>query len=114
MKLTAGIGALIVAVTLATPPALAQQASPQTGGEGVRLQARSLIGSTVRAQDGKDIGKVSDLMIDKDGKVTSAAQVGRDRQSLVVIMDPAQLPQAPAKQNDRGRGGQQQHDKKQQ
>lgn len=134
MKLTAGIGALFVAAALVAQPALAQQASPQTGGQGVQLQAKSLMGSTVRSQDGKDIGKVSNLMIDKDGKIASvvvtmgsrlgmggqdvavpwdSVQVGRDQQSLVVTMDPAQLPQAPAKQSDRERGGPQQ-DKKQQ
>jgi sporulation protein YlmC with PRC-barrel domain len=134
MKLTAPIGALFVAATLAASPALAQQASPQTGGEGVQLQAKSLMGSTVRSQDGKDIGKVSNLMVDKDGKITSvvvtmggklgmggqdvavpwdSVQVGRDQQSLVVTMDPSQLPQAPAKQSDRG-DKQQQDNKKQQ
>lgn len=126
MKLAAGIGALALMTILTVPPGLAQQASPQSGGEGqgVQLQAKSLMGSTVRSQDGKDIGKVSNMMIDpKDGKVTSvvvtmggrlgmggqdvavpwdAVQVGRDQQSLVVTMQQSQLPQAPAKQSDSG------------
>jgi hypothetical protein len=85
MKLTTGIGAVVlVLAAVVAPPALAQQASPQTGGEGVQLQAKSLMGSTVRTQDG-----------------------------VQVTMDPSQLPQAPAKQSDRDRAGQQQ-DKKQQ
>jgi uncharacterized protein YrrD len=78
----------------------------------------------VRSQDGKDIGKITNLMIDpKDGKVASvvvnmgarmgmggqeitvpwdAVQVGRDQQSLVVTMQQSQLPQAPGKQPDGG------------
>jgi len=84
----------------------------------VLIDAGSLIGSVVRTPDGKDIGKVSALMIDpRDGRVAStmvtvggvlgvggstvsvpwsALRIGQDRQKLVVTMDQRTLEQAPA------------------
>ena len=132
MKRTAVMGALVLAAVLAGQPAIAQQPSPPSqaspsGGsqdQSVQLPAKSLMGSTVRSQDGKDIGKVSNLMIDpKDGKVAAvvvtmggrmgmggkdvtvpweSVQVGRDQQDLVVTMNQSQLPQAPARQDEGG------------
>jgi len=48
-----------LATVLAVQPAVAQQPSPSGGNQGqtVQLPAKSLMGSTVRSQDGKDIGK---------------------------------------------------------
>ena len=40
--------------------------------QGIQIDSKSLIGSTVRDDNGKDIGKVSNLMIDSnDGKVAA-------------------------------------------
>jgi sporulation protein YlmC with PRC-barrel domain len=127
MKLAGWVAALALTIMLTVQVGLAQQASPGSGGQqGVQLQANSLIGSTVRGQDGKDLGKVQDLMIDpKDGKVTSvlvsmggtlgvgskqmsvpwdAVQVARDQQKMVVTIQQPLMPQAPSQQQ----GGQQQ------
>jgi len=104
-----------------TPPAPASAApapaGAPTGGQ-VLIDAGSLIGSVVRTPDGKDIGKVSALMIDpRDGRVAStvitvggvlgvggstvsvpwsALHIGRDRHRFVVTMDQKTLEQAPA------------------
>jgi sporulation protein YlmC with PRC-barrel domain len=101
-----------------TPPS-GQSAAGQT----VQVEAKSLIGSTVRGQDGKDIGKVTNVMIDpKDGKVSGivmsmgsklgmggtqmtvpweSVQIGRDQQSLVVTLQQQVMPTAPPRQDSR-------------
>jgi sporulation protein YlmC with PRC-barrel domain len=66
-------------VTRAQPPVTVQPApsepstSPQsTTPQGVQIDSRSLVGSTVRGEDGKDLGKVANVMIDaNDGRVTA-------------------------------------------
>ena len=132
MKQRVVFGGLALAALLAVQPVAAQQATPAAesqGGQAVQLPAKSLMGSTVRSPDGKDIGTVSDLMIDpKDGKVAAvvvtmgrrmgmggkdvtvpwqSVQVGRDQQDLVVTMNQSQLPQAPARQDEGGQKKQQ-------
>jgi sporulation protein YlmC with PRC-barrel domain len=126
MKPAAWIGALVAVVVLSAHAAVGQQASPTSSTQqGLQLQAKSLMGSTVRSQDGKDIGKVSNLMIDpKDGKVTSVVvtmggrlgmggqdlavpwdgvQVARDQQNVVLTLQ-EQLPQAPTQQQQSPQG----------
>jgi len=128
MKPAAWTGALVAVVVLSAQVAVGQQASPTSSApQGLQLQAKSLMGSTVRSQDGKDIGKVSNLMIDpKDGKVTSVVvtmgarlgmggqdvavpwdgvQVGHDQQNLVLTMQ-QQLPQAPGQPQQQSPQGQ--------
>jgi sporulation protein YlmC with PRC-barrel domain len=125
MKFAAGFGALALVVALSAEIGVTQQASPgpDQQGQGIQLQAKSLMGRTVRSQEGQDLGKVSDLMIDpKDGKVTAVVvsmgsrlgmggqemtvpwngvRVARDQQSLVVTLDQATVPTAPARQDER-------------
>jgi sporulation protein YlmC with PRC-barrel domain len=131
MKLAANVVAAVV--LLASPlGALAQQASPQTpqGAQaGVQIEANSLIGSPVRGQDGKDLGKVSKLMIDpSDGRVTtviissggtlgmggkelampwSAMKLARDQDARVVVtVQQPMMEQAPsARDQERQRNG---------
>jgi sporulation protein YlmC with PRC-barrel domain len=79
----------------------------------------------VRSQDGTDIGKVTNVMIDpKDGKVSGivmsmgsklgmggsqmtvpwdAVQIARDQQTLVVTLQQQVMPTAPPRQDSRGR-----------
>ena len=81
--------ALAIALVVACSPAcaLAQDASQPTqpsnpapatdtsgvkSPSGVQIDSKSLVGSTVRGEDGKDVGKVANVMIDpSDGKVTA-------------------------------------------
>jgi sporulation protein YlmC with PRC-barrel domain len=127
--------AVVVGYLVSLPGAgLAQQSSapgsqpagssaPQT----VQVEAKSLIGSTVRGQDGKDMGKVANVMIDpKDGKVSGivvsmggtlgmggtqmtvpweSVQIARDQQSLVVTLQQQVIPTAPPRQDSRGGKG---------
>jgi len=129
------IAASVVGVSLT--PAVAQQtspgaspsatgpSSPSASQPGVQIEATSLIGSTVRSQDGKDIGKVYQLLIDpKDGRVTSvvlsmggtlgigekrvtvpwdAVKVGRDDTQVVVTTDQRILEPAPPRAQERSR-----------
>ena len=100
----------------AAPPADQPSSAPAAGQ--VMVDAASLIGSVVRSPDGKDIGKVSALLIDpRDGRITStmvivggllgmggstvavpwsALKIGQDNRRLVVTMDQKTLEQAPA------------------
>src|SRR5262245_61222646 len=130
--------ALAIALVMACPPAgaLAQDTSQPTqpsspapaantssvkNQSGVQIDSKSLVGSTVRGEDGKDVGKVANLMIDpSDGKVTSVVvtmgrtigvggtgvtlngkditvpwnevKVGRDRDTFVVTLLQGGLP----------------------
>ena len=73
--------AMILLVVLAAAGVLvAQQSTPRVDGTvgetpgpaGLQIDANSFVGSPVRGEDGKDVGKVSNLMIDaKDGKVSA-------------------------------------------
>jgi sporulation protein YlmC with PRC-barrel domain len=105
------IGAILVALTLmAMLPmggALAQQpAATPSASQAVLIGSDSLVGSEVRDTEGRDIGKVSRLMIDpNDGRISSlviaaggtlgmgsntiavpwgAVKVGQDRGKLIV------------------------------
>ena len=106
-----------------TPGAPSQSSSPSPAG--VQIEATSLIGSTVRSADGKDIGKVYQLLIDsQSGRVTSvvvsmggtlgigekrvtvpwdAVKVGRDDRHVVVTTEQRLLETAPPKAEDRSR-----------
>ena len=101
----------------------AGSSAPQT----VQVEAKSLIGSTVRGQDGKDMGRVANIMIDpRDGKVSGivvsmgsklgiggtqmtvpweSVQIARDQQSLVVTLQQQVMPTAPPRQDNRGGKG---------
>jgi sporulation protein YlmC with PRC-barrel domain len=98
-----------------------QQQSQQS--QGTQVKSKSLVGSTVRGQDGKDVGKVSDVMIDPaQGRISSviismggtagigareltvpwnAIQVGRDQQNIVVTLQQDALQQAPPRADDK-------------
>ena len=117
---------LLAAVIAPVEAVRAQAPPPPAGGQdqqGVQIDARSLMGSTVRGRDGKDIGKVSNLMIDPaDGRVKgvimsmggtagmgakevtmpwSAIQVGRDGRNIVVTLQNDPLQPAPARSDDK-------------
>ena len=86
--------------------AVAQQPAPPTSPQAILVGSDSLVGSTVRDNEGRDIGKVSRLMIDpNDGRVTnlilatggtlgvgsntisvpwSSVKIGQDRGKLIV------------------------------
>jgi len=121
----------VLACVVAPVGAGAQQPSPPPQGtqaaaadqQGVQVQSKSLIGATVRGQDGKDVGTVTNLLIDPaqdriNGVVVSMGgtlgigakeltvpwnglQVGRDRQDLVVTLQQQMLQQAPPRAEDR-------------
>jgi sporulation protein YlmC with PRC-barrel domain len=98
-------------------------ASASGGGQGVLIDSGSLVGSTVRDAQGKDLGKVSRLMIDpKDGKVQTVVvsmggtlgmggnsvampwnqvKIAQDQGRLVVTVDQQMLQQAPKAQGSR-------------
>jgi sporulation protein YlmC with PRC-barrel domain len=115
-----------LALAVMTPLlAFAQQPGQpaQAGGQasGVQIQGSSLIGSEVRTSDGKDLGKVHDVMVDpQDGRIASvvismggtlgvggkqmtvpwnAVQVGRDQQKVVVTLQQQVMPAAPRAQD---------------
>ena len=123
---------LALVLLLAVPAAaLAQQsgAAPSDAQQqqGIQINGSSLMNSTVRGTDGKDLGKVSDLLIDpKDGRVASviismggtlgmgkkeitvpwsAVQLGRDQQQIVITLQQPLIPPAP-KAQDQQRGDQ--------
>jgi sporulation protein YlmC with PRC-barrel domain len=109
----------------------AQSSDPSASGTGtsagaqqsVLIDSGSLVGSTVRNAEGKDIGKVSGLMIEpKDGKVQSVVvsmggtlgigansvsmpwnqvKIAQDQGRLVVTVDQHILQQAPKAQSSR-------------
>jgi sporulation protein YlmC with PRC-barrel domain len=134
---TAAVSALPLGWAIAQQPS-AQQPSQQspagttgvqaaTQQAGIAIASDSLLGTTVKDQQGKDIGKVSKLMIDpNEGKITSVVisrggtlgmggkemslpwdalklQRGQDQQ-LVVTMQREMLEQAP--NAERPQGGQ--------
>jgi sporulation protein YlmC with PRC-barrel domain len=126
MNLRVSSSALALALALMTPfPALAQpsgQSGPASGAsQGVQIQGSSLIGSTVRASDGKDLGKVHDVLVDaQEGRISSvvismggtlgmggkqvtvpwnAVQVGRDQQNVIVTLQEQVIPTAPRAQD---------------
>ena len=105
------------------PPASSSQPSPSASGQseagqGVLVDANSIIGATVRGADGKDIGKVERLMVDpKDGRVRTVVvkqggtlgvggksvsvpwesmKVAQDGDRIVVTAQQQMLEQAPA------------------
>lgn len=115
--------ALALALVAAVPAAaVAQQPAPS---QNVQINGSSLIGSTVRGADGKDIGKVHDVMVDaKEGRISSvvismgatlgmggkemtvpwnAVQVGREEQKVVLTIQQELMPTAPKAQQDQGR-----------
>ena len=101
-----------------TPPAPSE---PSTTTQGVQIDSRSLVGSTVRGEDGKDLGKVANVMIDaNDGRVTaliitvgrtlggtgislggkditvpwSAIKLAQDQQNVIVTLQQPMMPSA--------------------
>lgn len=107
---------IAAAVSLIMATGAAAQSSSQPSG-GVMIDSKSLIGSTVRSSDGKDVGKVERLMIDpKDGRVRTVVitmggtlgvggnavamawdqvKVAQDQGKLVVMVEQQALDQAP-------------------
>lgn len=115
---------------LSTPPAAQPQSPPPAPQPpandrraSLEVDASALIGSTVRTPDGRDIGRVSRLMVDpRDGRVTTlvigmggtlgigekhvsvpfnAVRIGQDRQRLVVTLDQRMLDQMPRAESQR-------------
>jgi sporulation protein YlmC with PRC-barrel domain len=101
----------------------ATDASSVKSSSGVQIDSKSLVGSTVRGEDGQDVGKVANVMIDpSDGKVTAlvvtmgrtvgvggtgvtlngkditvpwdGVKVGRDRDKFIVTLLQGALPAA--------------------
>ena len=125
--IVAGCLVALPAAGLAQQPASPASAPPPASGASVQVEAKSLIGSTVRSHDGKDIGKVTNVMIDpRDGKVSGivmsmgtklgmggsqmtvpwdAVQIARDQQQIVVTLQQQVMPTAPPRQDSKGRSG---------
>jgi sporulation protein YlmC with PRC-barrel domain len=103
----------------APPPASARSAPPaSTDGGQLHVDASAVLGSTVRNTEGKDIGRVSRLMMDpREGKIATvvigiggmlgigeklvslpwnAVRVTQDRGQVVIVADQRLLEQAPA------------------
>jgi len=101
-----------------TPPSMPSQGQPR-----LQIDSKSLVGSTVRGEDGKDLGHVANLMIDStDGRVTavvitmgktigvggagitlggkditvpwSGIKLERDQDKVVVTLPPSAMPSA--------------------
>ena len=112
------LAALLFVLALAAP-ALAQQPPATVQGQStVQIDSSGIVGSPVRSADGKDLGKVSKLMIDpREGRVTtvivtmggklgmggrdvsvpwSSVKIGQDQKEIVVTIDQQLLDQAPA------------------
>jgi sporulation protein YlmC with PRC-barrel domain len=95
----------------------------------VQIDAGSIIGSTVRGTDGRDVGKVSRLMVDpREGRIKSvvislggvlgvgskavsvpweSVKLGQDDQKIVVTVEQHLLDSAPSaspSSEERGRG----------
>jgi sporulation protein YlmC with PRC-barrel domain len=67
-----GIGLLTAMPVAAQQPAPSAPSIQSTSPQGVQVGSDSLVGSTVRNPDGRDIGKVSRLMIDPaEGRITA-------------------------------------------
>ena len=65
-----GVSLLMTALPIAS--AVAQQPATPTSPQAILVGSDSLVGGTVRDNEGRDIGKVSRLMIDpSDGRITS-------------------------------------------
>ena len=65
-----GVSLLMTALPIAS--AVAQQPAAPTSSQAILVGSDSLVGGTVRDNEGRDIGKVSRLMIDpNDGRITS-------------------------------------------
>ena len=97
--------------------------STSSGQQSVLIDSGSLVGSTVRDAQGKDLGKVSGLMIDpRDGKVQTLVvsmggtlgmggnsiampwnqvKIAQDQGRLIVTIDQQMLQQAPKAQSSR-------------
>jgi sporulation protein YlmC with PRC-barrel domain len=104
--------------TPADSPPAAGQASPAGQPPAVQIDSAALVGSSVRSSDGRDLGKVSRLMIDpRDGRVRtvvitrggtlgmggetlslpwSAVRVGQDDRNVVLTVDQQILDKAPS------------------
>src|SRR5687767_7576743 len=116
---------ITAAVMLAAVSGAVAQSSESGSGQGVLIDSGSLVGSAVRDAQGKDLGKVSRLMIDpKDGKVQTVVvsmggtlgmggnsvampwnqvKITQDQGRLVVTVDQQMLQQAPKAQSSSGR-----------
>ena len=66
------LGVSLLMTELPIASAVAQQPATPTSPQAILVGSDSLVGGTVRDNEGRDIGKVSRLMIDpNDGRITS-------------------------------------------
>lgn len=111
---------------LMPPPAATpapDAARPSDRRASMEIDTHAIVGSPVRSSEGREIGRVSRLMVDPhDGRITSvvigiggtfgfgerqlsipwgAVKLGEDRQRVVVIVDQRLLDQAPRAHSDR-------------
>jgi sporulation protein YlmC with PRC-barrel domain len=115
--------AAVAALAMAGAAVAQSSDTSSAGQQGVLIDSGSLVGSAVRDAQGKDLGKVSRLMIDpKDGKVQSVVvsmggtlgmggnsvampwnqvKIAQDQGRLVVTVDQQMLQQAPKAQSGR-------------
>ena len=126
MKMETALVAFLVFIAGSMASSFAQQpqSAPQQGTpqDEVQIESKALIGSAVSAHDGKNLGKVANLMIDpREGRIKtlvismgsrfgsgkevsvpwSDVQVGRDQNNnLVVSLQRDMLP--PARSKDEG------------
>jgi sporulation protein YlmC with PRC-barrel domain len=113
--------------TAAPSPGGAPAQPASTDGRQLQVDASAVLGSTVRNADGKDIGRVSRLMMDpREGKIATvvigiggmlgigeklvslpwnAVRVTQDRGQVVVVADQRLLEQAPAAERKADKGG---------
>lgn len=112
-----------------TPHSTESSSTKTQSGSAVQVDAGSIIGSTVRGTDGRDVGKVSRLMVDpREGRIKSvvisvggvlgvggkavsvpweSVKLGQDDQKIVVTVEQQLLDSAPSaspSSEERGRG----------
>jgi sporulation protein YlmC with PRC-barrel domain len=109
--------------TSQSPTPSVNPSMPSQNQTGLQIDSKSLVGSTVRGEDGKDLGHVANLMIDaNDGRVTavvitmgklvgvggtgitvggkdvtvpwSGIKLGRDQEKFVVTLQQTMMPAA--------------------
>jgi sporulation protein YlmC with PRC-barrel domain len=122
-KVVSGMFVAAAMLTMVSGAAAQSGDASSASAQSVLIDSSSLVGSAVRDAQGKDLGKVSRLMIDpKDGKVQTVVvsmgstlgmggnsvalpwnqvKIAQDQGKLVVTVDQQMLQQAPKAQSSR-------------